>query len=212
MLEKARYIVVEGPIGAGKTSLARKLAERLGGRTLMEQPELNPFLGRFYADMDRWAMATQLAFLFQRSELLKPLPQQLQAGERVVSDFVLDKELLFADLNLGEDEAALYRQVLMQLQPAAPRPDLVVYLQAQPDTLVERVRKRGMDAEKRITEDYLERVARRYAEFFHQYDAAPLFIVNAEELNPVDRDEDFELLWKRLMQMRSYREFFGYAQ
>lgn len=212
MLEKARYIVVEGPIGAGKTSLARKLAERLGGRTLMEQPELNPFLGRFYADMDRWAMATQLAFLFQRSELLKPLAQQLQAGERVVSDFVLDKELLFADLNLGEDEAALYRQVLMQLQPAAPRPDLVVYLQAQPDTLVERVRKRGMDAEKRITEDYLERVARRYAEFFHQYDAAPLFIVNAEELNPVDRDEDFELLWKRLMQMRSYREFFGYAQ
>ncbi|MDQ8024034.1 MAG: deoxynucleoside kinase [Moraxellaceae bacterium] len=212
MLEKARYIVVEGPIGAGKTSLARKLAERLGARTLMEQPELNPFLGRFYADMDRWAMATQLAFLFQRSELLKPLPQQLQAGERVVSDFVLDKELLFADLNLGEDEAALYRQVLMQLQPAAPRPDLVVYLQAQPDTLIERVRKRGMDAEKRITEDYLERVARRYAEFFHQYDAAPLFIVNAEELNPVERDEDFDLLWKRLMQMRSYREFFGYAQ
>lgn len=212
MLEKARYIVVEGPIGAGKTSLARKLAERLGARTLMEQPELNPFLGRFYADMDRWAMATQLAFLFQRSELLKPLPQQLQVGERVVSDFVLDKELLFADLNLGEDEAALYRQVLMQLQPAAPRPDLVVYLQAQPDTLIERVRKRGMDAEKRITEDYLERVARRYAEFFHQYDAAPLFIVNAEELNPVERDEDFDLLWKRLMQMRSYREFFGYAQ
>ncbi|MCK9984412.1 MAG: deoxyguanosine kinase [Azoarcus sp.] len=212
MLDKARYIVVEGPIGAGKTSLARRLAERLDARALFEQPELNPFLGRFYQDAERWAMSTQLHFLFQRFDQLGIVAEAMAQQQRVVSDFVLDKDPLFAALNLAPDELALYQRVFDAMKPAAPpKPDLIIYLQAKPETLVERVRRRGLDTERRITEQYLERVAERYARFFYQYDAAPLFIVDAEVLNPVDHDDDFELLLDRLRSMRSYREFFGYA-
>ncbi|NMG43651.1 AAA family ATPase [Aromatoleum toluvorans] len=212
MLDKASYIVVEGPIGAGKTSLARRLAERLDARPLFEQPELNPFLGRFYQDAERWAMSTQLHFLFQRFDQLGIVAEAVEKQQRVVSDFVLDKDPLFAALNLAPDELALYQRVFDAMKPAAPpKPDLIIYLQAKPETLVDRVRRRGLDTERRITEQYLERVAERYARFFYQYDAAPLFIVDAEVLNPVDHDDDFELLLERLRNMRSYREFFGYA-
>lgn len=212
MFDKARYIVVEGPIGAGKTSLARRLAERLDARALFEQPELNPFLGRFYQDAERWAMSTQLHFLFQRFDQLGIVAETMEQQQRVVSDFVLDKDPLFAALNLAPDELALYQRVFDAMKPASPpKPDLIIYLQAKPETLIERVRRRGLDTERRITEQYLERVAERYARFFYQYDAAPLFIVDAEVLNPVDHDDDFELLLDRLRNMRSYREFFGYA-
>ena len=211
MLEKAQYLVVEGPIGAGKTSLARRLAERLNAHPVMEQPECNPFLSRFYADIERWALPTQLDFLFQRADLLAQIAQARQQGQRVVSDFLLEKDPLFASLNLGEDEARLYQRIFAQLHPARIRPDLVIYLQAQPDTLIDRVRKRGMDAERKITESYLAAVSSRYASFFHDYNAAPVFIVNAEVLNPVDEDDDFELILKRLQAMRGYREYFSYA-
>ena len=211
MLDKARYIVVEGPIGAGKSSLARRLAERLPAETLFEQPEANPFLGRFYQSMDRWALATQVSFLFQRIDQLA----EFVAGDperRVVSDFILQKDPLFAALNLPEDELAIYQRIYdTMMPPAPPKPDLVIYLQARPETLMERIRRRGMDAERRISESYVQRVAERFAQFFYQYDAAPLFIVDAEVLNPVDRDDDFELLLDRLRNMRSYREFFAYA-
>lgn len=211
MLEKAQYLVVEGPIGAGKTSLARRLAERLNAAPIMEQPESNPFLARFYADIERWALPTQLDFLFQRADLLARIAQTRQHGQRVVSDFLLEKDPLFASLNLGEDEARLYQRIFAQLHPTRVKPDLVIYLQAQPDTLIDRVRKRGMDAERRITESYLAAVSARYASFFHDYNAAPVFIVNAEVLNPVDEDDDFELILKRLQAMRGYREYFSYA-
>ena len=211
MLDKARYIVVEGPIGAGKTSLARRLAERLQAESLLEQAEFNPFLARFYQHPERWAMPTQLSFLFQRIDQLAALGPMADE-RRVVSDFILDKDRLFAEQNLTEDELALYRRIYDSVRPAdAPKPDLVIYLQAGPDTLMERIRKRGLDAERRITEHYLQQVSERYTRYFYQYDAAPLFIVDAGRLNPVDNDDDFEMLLARLRDMRGYREFFGYA-
>lgn len=212
MLDKARYIVVEGPIGAGKTSLARRLAERLSAQPLLEQPELNPFLGRFYQNMERWALQTQLSFLLQRVEQLRDLETACSSGERIVSDFLFDKDPLFAELNLPDDQYALYQRIHDSMAPVSQlKPDLVIYLQAKPETLIGRVFQRGVDAERRITESYLERVAERYARFFYQYDAAPVFIVDAEILNPVDQDDDFDLLIERLRGMRSFREFFNYA-
>lgn len=211
MLDKARYIVVEGPIGVGKTSLARRLADHLQAPTLFEKPEENPFLGRFYQNMERYALQTQLFFLFQRMEQLREVMQDDLFSGRLVADFLIDKDPLFASMNLTDDEYALYRQIYASLKLQAPAPDLVIYLQADADTLAERVRRRGLDAERRISESYLARVVERYARFFYQYDASPLFIVDAEELNPVDSDDDFALLVERLGQMRSFREFFGYA-
>ena len=212
MLDKAKYIVVEGPIGAGKTSLARRLAQRLDAETLLEQPELNPFLGRFYQNMERWALPTQLSFLFQRLDQLAAYAPAWEQGTRIVSDFIIDKDPLFASLNLPEDQFQLYLRMHEAIRPArVPQPDLVIYLQAKPETLIGRVHQRGLDAERRITESYLERVAERYARFFYEYDAAPLFIVDAEFLNPVDQDDDFELLLERLRNMRSFREIFNYA-
>ena len=212
MLDKARYIVVEGPIGAGKTSLARRLREQLEARPMFEEPELNPFLSRFYQAPERWAMSTQLTFLFQRIDQLSALASSFEAGERIVSDFILDKDPLFAGLNLTDDELVVYKRIFDTMRPPAPpTPDLVIYLQAKPEILMERVRRRGMDAERRITQEYLERVSERYARFFYEYEAAPVFIVDAEVLNPVEQEADFELLLDRLRNIRSYREFFAYA-
>lgn len=212
MFERARYIVVEGPIGAGKTSLARRLAQHLQAPTLLERPEENPFLARFYQDMERYALPTQLFFLFQRVDQLREQAQHDLFHKRLVADFLFEKDTLFAALNLSDDEYALYQQIYRMLKPRTPAPDLVIYLQAELETLIERVRRRGIDAEKRISEGYVARVAEHYARFFYHFDAAPLFIVNAERLNPVDDDEDFELLLGHLRAMRGYREFFGYGQ
>lgn len=209
MLERFRHIAVEGPIGAGKTSLARRLAERLGAELLLEEPGENPFLARFYEDMARHALPTQLFFLFQRARQLEALAQPDMFARPTLSDFLLDKDPLFARLTLSGDELALYQKIYDAVRPRAPAPDLVVYLQAQPGTLIERVRRRGIAFERGIGEDYLALLAESYARFFYNYAAAPVLIVNSENLNFVARDADLELLIGRMRGMKSRREFFS---
>ena len=211
VLGKFGHIAVEGPIGAGKTSLARRLAERLGAELLLEQPGENPFLARFYQDMARFALPTQLFFLFQRARMLEPLAQPDMFGRPSIGDFLLDKDPLFARLTLSADELALYQKIYDALRPRAPAPDAVVYLQASAATLVERVRRRAKGYERTVGEEYLALLAESYARFFYHYDAAPLLIVNSENLNFVERDADFELLVSRLRGMRTRREFFSLA-
>ena len=207
--EKYRYVVVEGPIGAGKTSLARALSQRAGGNLLLEDPDANPFLAGFYQDRARYALPTQLYFLFQRATQLRALSQPDLFKGITVADFMIDKDQLFARVTLNDDEFALYRQVYAQLRPQAPVPDLVIYLQAPPETLVERVARRGVAYERNIPDDYLVQLAENYARFFYRYDAAPVLIVNSEHLNFVDQPADLELLLERIAGMRGPREFFS---
>ena len=208
---KYRHVVIEGPIGAGKTSLARRVAERAGAHMLLEQPQENPFLERFYRDSARYALPTQMFFLFQRVQQLTELNQLDLFQSAIVSDFLLEKDRLFARLTLADDELRLYEQMHDQLKPGTASPDLVIYLQARPETLVERVGRRGNPIESGISEAYLRALADSYTRFFHDYDAAPVLIVNTEHLNPVDRDEDFELLLDRIDRLRGRREYFNLA-
>ena len=211
-LAKCRYVVVEGPIGAGKTSLARELAHALHADPLLEQPEDNPFLARFYEDRARFALPTQLTFLFQRVDQLRALAQLDLLRRPTVADFLFDKDPLFARLNLTDDEYALYEKIYLHLKPQVPAPDLVVYLQAPVTVLVERVHRRGMDYERSVEEEYLARVADTYTRFFYGYDGAPLLIVNSERLNFVDNPAHFTLLVERIVGMRGRREFFNLGQ
>jgi deoxyadenosine/deoxycytidine kinase len=211
MLDKYRYIVVEGPIGVGKTSLARRLSERFQAGLMLEDADTNPFLPRFYQDAARYALQTQLFFLFQRASQVRDLKQMELFGQPTVADFLLDKDTLFARLNLNDEEYGLYQQIYAHLQPQTPTPDLVIYLQAPVESLIERVRRRGVAYESPITEDYLARLAESYSRYFYRYDASPLLIVNSENLNFADQPQDFELLLERIGQMRGGREYFNRA-
>lgn len=210
--QSPRLIVVEGPIGVGKTSLVRRLAESLGCTTLLEDPDDNPFLERFYQDPRGAAFATQLHFLFQRSRQLEGLRQgDLFAAHGLVADFLFAKDRLFAELTLDEHELALYDQVYSRLSMEAPRPDLVVYLQAPVPVLMQRIRRRDRRAEQGLDPDYLQRLADAYTEFFYHYDQSPLLIVNAAEINPVDNDADYRLLLERIRRAGPGKHYFNPA-
>lgn len=204
-----RHLVIEGPIGSGKTTLAHRLARHLGAHLLLEQPQANPFLERFYRDRPRYALPTQLCFLLQRAAQLADLEQRDLSQHPVVADFLFDKDALFARLNLSDEELKLYQSIRERVAPRAAAPDLVVYLQARAETLAERVARRANPFEAGISEAYLRALADRYAEFFHHYEAAPVLIVNSEHLNPITRDEDLQLLLARMQTMRGRREYFS---
>lgn len=207
--DRYRHIVIEGPIGVGKTSLAVKLSERYGAEQVMEEPEENPFLEKFYRDGARYALPTQLFFLFQRVNQLRDIAQRDLFSNAVVGDFLLDKDPLFARLTLDDDELGLYQTLYENLRPQAPTPDLVIYLQASPDILIDRVRRRGLRMESGINDTYLRALAEAYSRFFYHYDDAPLMIVNTEHLNPIDNESDFDTLLRQLADLKGRRVFFN---
>ncbi|MEN6586619.1 MAG: deoxynucleoside kinase [Sulfuricella sp.] len=209
--EKYRFIVVEGPIGVGKTTLAKRFAEHFHSRLLLEDAAANPFLAKFYHDPERYALPTQLFFLFQRAEQMRELVQSDLFHHATVTDFLLDKDPLFARLNLSDDEFKLYREMYRHLQPQTPKPDLVIYLQASENALMERIVQRRVDYEQTITQSYLNRLTDCYSQYFHHYDASPLLIVNSENFNFAEQTKDFELLLDKITGMRGGREFFNRA-
>jgi len=206
---QSRYLVVEGPIGVGKTSLATRLARTFGGEPLLERAEENPFLERFYRDPKGAALPTQLSFLFQRARQLQELRQGDIFTPLRVADFILEKDRLFAQLNLDDDELALYEQVYQHLSMDAPAPDLVVYLQAPIEVLLQRVAKRGIGYEQFIQRDYLAHIVDAYSRFFHHYEGSPLLIVNAADINPVENEADYQLLVREISRVRSGRHYFN---
>jgi deoxyadenosine/deoxycytidine kinase len=203
------YVVVEGPVGIGKTSLARRLAKAFKCQLILEQPEENPFLERFYQARKQYALPTQLYFLFQRTRQLRELKQSDMFSPVRVADFMLEKDAIFAKVTLDDDEHRLYQQVYSQLSPEVPIPDLVIYLQAPVEVLIERIRRRGVDYEHGIERDYLQQIVDSYTTFFYKFDVAPLLIVNAAEIDFVDNDRDFQTLLEHIKKTRSGRHFFN---
>ena len=192
--ERPRFLVVEGPIGVGKTSLVHRLADHFQSEMLLEGAEENPFLQRFYENPREAALPAQLFFLFQRSQQWNGLVQNDMFRQHLIADFMLEKDRLFAQINLDPDEMQLYEQVYQRLTLHAPPPDLVVYLQAPVDTLMQRIKQRARPQERTIERSYLQRLCDAYADFFYYYDRSPLLIINAAEINPLQREEDFRLL------------------
>ena len=207
--ESPRYIVIEGPIGVGKTSLAKRIAADFSGELLLEGAEENPFLARFYRNPRHAALPTQLFFLFQRAQQIQELRQSDLFAPIRVADFILEKDRLFAQLTLDDDELRLYEQVYDNITLDAPQPDLVIYLQAPVDVLLSRVQKRGREYERFIESNYLQRLVEAYTRFFYHYTSTPLLIVNAADIDLVNNDKDYQLLLEQMKKTTSGRHYFN---
>ena len=204
-----RFIAVEGPIGVGKTSLTKRLAETFNYELLLENAEENPFLDRFYQNPRQHALATQLFFLFQRAQQIEESRQSDLFEPVRVSDFLIDKDRLFAELNLEKDEYNLYHKVYQHLVIDAPKPDLVIYLQAPTEVLLQRIQKRGIPSEQMIESKYLNQLNRAYTEFFHYYSDSKLLIVNSAEIDLVANDEDYEQLVTYILSLPNGTHYFN---
>lgn len=209
IFNKYPFIVVEGPIGSGKTTLARMLSEKFSTQLLSEKAEDNPFLARFYQDAKRYALPTQIFFLFQRARQIADINQIDMFSKPITADFFLEKDPLFARLNLNDEEYALYHQIYHHLQLKSPKPDLVIYLQTPLDALIERITERNIKYESDIPNEYIQRLSNAYSEFFHSYDAAPVLIVNNEKLNIIKDESALNLLIDRIDQIKGRREYFN---
>ena len=207
--ELPKYIAIEGPIGVGKTTLTKYLAESFNYETFLEKAEENPFLDRFYNNEDNMALPTQLFFLFQRVQQLKNLRQSDLFTPVYVADFLIEKDQLFAQVVLDDEELKLYQQVYDHLTIDAPKPDLVIYLQAPTDVLLQRIEKRGIQSEQKISADYLRALNETYTEFFHYFDSAPLLIVNAAEIDWVNNPSDYISLVEYLLTVKSGRHYYN---
>ena len=203
------FIAIEGPIGVGKTTLARRLAETLDYPLMLEPVEENPFLDRFYTEGASQALPTQLFFLLHRARQLADMPSGGLLEQNLVADFLMEKDELFAKLTLDAEEFALYQQIQNSLKLNPPTPDLVIYLQAPTDVLLQRIQQRGLQSELQIDADYLISLSESYTEFFHYYDDAPLLIVNATEIDFAHNDLHFDQLLEQILQMEGSRQFFN---
>lgn len=203
------YIVVEGPIGVGKTTLAKRLAETFGTDLMLELPTDNPFLEKFYENPRSAALPTQLHFLFQRAKQIETLKQADMFKPVQVADFLIEKDRLFAEITLTEDELDLYYQVYEKMTVDAPEPDLVIYLQAPADELMKRVGERGRDYERPMEIEYLQKVNDAYVEFFYHYDAAPLLIVNTNEFDLAKGDKEYDILLQHIEGLGTGRHYFN---
>ena len=203
------FVVIEGPIGVGKTTLANKLAVSFGSNLLLEGADENPFIEKFYEDPSAAALPTQLFFLLQRARQLKAMNQEDMFNPVRVADFLIEKDRLFAELTLDNDELDLYEQVYSSLTIDTPRPDLVVYLQAPVEVLLERIQKRGLQHERFIEAAYLQRLCDSYVQFFYQYNNAPLLIVNAADIDFANNEDDYNLLHQQIKEVKTGRHYFN---
>ena len=209
-MEKSRYIAIEGPIGVGKTTLATALANRMGGRVVLEAVEENPFLPAFYQDRKKHALQAQLFFLLSRFQQQQDLFQQDLFNQVTIADYLFAKDRIFASLTLEPNELALYERIWQVLGARVVKPDLVVYLQARPEVLVGRIKKRGRDFERSVGADYLEQVSRAYGDFFFHYEETPLLVVNTSDIDLAD-ESDLEALLREIRRHRRGRLHFSLA-
>ena len=209
MKKTSKNITIEGPIGVGKSSLSNKLAESFGATLMLEKPAENPFLERFYKSPKVHSFATQLFFLFHRVQQLAETKEQRRAGVGHIADFMIEKDPIFAELTLDSDEISLYRQVYKSLSIDAPKPDLMIYLQAPVDVLQKRIRKRNIKYEQSIETKYLQALSDAYTEYFHHYTESPLLIVNAADINPIDNDDHYQTLLTHIQQIDAGKHFFN---